>query len=288
MKHRPLTHVRISELKTKRVSDPIQVWRLHRTVTTVEAIEVRAKTRAQAEKAATYGVGTPVGEPKVEFQVIQNWPADEPEEFEIDLENGYRVRRGWFWEVRLDYRTISFLPDLVDPCNYGVTRDSFRNLVGANDTIYGYSKRYGWAASQGGMSTWSKLHDNARDAYKDCRAYVMLQQKRVNDLQRFHREQAEALMIEDLIDVLVVRMRANSDKLTRLDGGKWITEDATIGTDNQPDVFEDKRMIDRLLNAGLIEVTDRMNKSGDPRVVRLTASGIERAERAARVPEFLR
>jgi hypothetical protein len=198
------------------------------------------------------------------------------------------VRRGWFWQVNKDWASVCFLPDLVDPCNYGVTVDSFKNLIGGNETIFNFGKVYGWASSQGGMSTWSKVHETAEAAYKDCRKYVAMQQQQVRDRQRFDREQAENLRMERLMDKVLLRMTAGDGKLTREAGGKWITGDCGFYPDGQPVQYEEKWMIDLLIQSDFVEVTDRMNKSGDPRIVQFTEQGRARAAEAEKMPEFLR
>jgi hypothetical protein len=284
--------------KAQKLSPPggMQTFVLLKTITVVQRVEVSGFTREDAEATAAVFSGPQVGDQKISYTLEANWPINEEPEHEYDLGNGFRVRRGWFWVVRTagtgghyGPRTISFLPDLVDPCNYGVTAESFANLVGAKEKVWSFSRHFGWAASQGGMSTWSNVFPNDPNAaYKSCRRFVEEQKQFTRDRQRADREREEQLRIERLMDKVILRAEAQGGVLTRLPGGKWVTKDPGYYPNSEPVQFEEKWMIVEMINAGYVEVTDTMNVSGDPRVVHVTMKARERAAEIAALPEFLR
>lgn len=277
----------------------MQTWTLLKTVTVTQRVEVSAFTLEEAHGMAAVFTGPQVGEEKVSYALEANWPIHETPEHEYDLGNGFRVRRGWFWLVRTSGanegyfgpRTISFLPDLVDPCNQGVTAESFTNLVGAKEKVWSFTRHFGWAASYLGMATWSSVFPNDPEAaYKSCRRFVEEQKQFTRDRQRADREREENIRIENLMDKVLLGMMAKGcdGTLTRLKGGKWVTNAATYAPDGEPWAFEERWMIDSLLDYQFVSVIDTMNKSGDPRVVEITDKGRERVKEVKALPEFLR
>lgn len=249
-------------------------------------IEVRATSLTAAIELANKHETFATVERKA--RAVAQWPAGEPMTLESDLGNGYRVRRGWFYEVSTSggrfghgERKISYAEDAVeqDP-----TYASFDALLERPERTRYFVRKYGFAASHGDLTTWSHVFPSAEEAYRATRKFVEQSKKFDRDQQRREREIAQDIAREAAMDRVIERMFAHGGVLTRHVGGLW----STSTTYQEGDTFESKSMITDLLEAGLVTVTDHMNQTGDARAVMLSQDGINRVIDRAKIPAALR
>jgi hypothetical protein len=270
----------------------LQTWTIDVVETRSVQVKVKARSQSGAEALASTTAHSDGRWPAstTRTMVVNHWPADETEEIEHDLGNGYRVARGWWWQVNLvtdrpdlgrrvvRRTTVSFKPDLVDPCNYGVTADSFVNLAGRREHIHSFSKAYGWAATFTGSSTWSKVHQDHRKAYDDCVAFVTAERMDRDEWRRY------CAMLHHIAE--------NGGRLERLKGGRWIIPGGDLrevaNAVEGIDWYLNKGEVDHLIAEDAVKVTDLLTISDKPREIEITQAGRERAEAWASLPELFR
>jgi hypothetical protein len=265
-----------------------KIFILEREVRRIERVRVTAATLAEAMKAATKAEIEKVVSSPLRYTEVASWPADEEPEVVNDLKNGYRVRRGWFWIADLDYRSVCFLEsDLreagTDFSNsdtiFSTMRAAVKTLLGpSNETVMRCTCKYGYAASYGEMKTWSTLFETPELAYRSCRRFVEQVKAASRDKQRWVREQAEDDRLQSVIDKTLILMDP-SGRLHRNPGGRWAPSHVPY-TDGVPSEHVDIKVVRQMLDQGLVEVTDTMNKTGDPRTVSLTPAGKGRTHTA--------
>jgi len=243
-------------------------------------VTVQAMSQAEAEaeiKKVTILNRTP---PTYNFRVAAAWPTDEGEESLFDLGNGYMLRRGWFYQAVCTggkfghgERTVSFTPAQIET-EGEVTVASFPPpLLDASERVRYFHRVYGWGGSYIDLTTWSRVFKTEKEAYRATRKFVEESKQFDRDRLRRERRIAEDIRMENLMRNAVQRMAVGNQSLTRLDGGKWVTSDPGYYPDGSPVVYEEKWLVTLLLDTGRAYITDRMNKSGDPRVITLTEEG---------------
>lgn len=270
---------------------PLNRYIMEVEIVTKVQVDLKASTPHAASKKALEHPS--VGGANGRVRVIASWPAREPQEIESDLGGGYRVRRGWFYEVAFSggkyghgERTVSFPAALVEK-GEGVALHDFNSLVEAPEKARYFIRRFGYASTHESLKTWSRVQETANLAYKATRRFIEESKQFVRDRQRRDRERAERIRMENLMDKAVGRMLHEGGALTRLKGGKWVTNAPGYYPDGEPQTYEEKWLIELLLAEGHVEVTDTMNQSGDPRVVTLTDFGKARAELLEHTPPSL-
>ncbi len=162
----PLTSFIIQVTETRQVE--VQV-----TADSLASALVTAKMRAARKGYETT---------KVNARSLAAWPADEAEEVVLGHAGGFETRRGWFLEVRLDYRSVCFLEaDFadIDRSDVSAMVEKIEDLVEVgNDTIMGYERVYCWAGSHTSLRSWSKPRETSKAALRSVRRFVQEQRAR--------------------------------------------------------------------------------------------------------------
>lgn len=263
----------------------MQTFIIERTATTVTRFEVTAASLVEAMRNADerHVIATTAATPQ--WNEIAAWPAGSAMEEVLELPNGYRVRRGWFWEISLDYRSVSLLdadifpPDAEIPSR--IPREMFKSILhmvdDGNETIFSTRRVFGYAGSHGDLKTWGAVCKEPKEALRATRKYVEKTRAQTRDRQRREREEAAEVAREGEMLVVLQHMLETGGRLVRYGGGLWSGADMNL-TEGAPACSWDRGMSEDLVRHGYATVTDRMNKSGEPRILTISAAGCERVE----------